>query len=136
METIGQIYHGLASLICSEELKRLGEKYHIVYKRKRRLPICILFWLLVLSASIPAAKGGLMQLVAFFIAVVCQLFATQKALSLTRIAISKMLKTHSWFFFRAVYNRLLERHVAILPQSDSRLLPCSKESFIVNSVYN
>ena len=57
MEIIEQICGDLASLISSEELKRLGEKYHIVYKRKRRLAICIFFWLLVLSASIPAARG-------------------------------------------------------------------------------
>ena len=33
MEIIEQICGDLASLISSEELKRLGEKYHIVYKR-------------------------------------------------------------------------------------------------------
>ena len=74
-----------------------------------------------------------MQLVAFFIAAFCQLFPTQKALSLTRMAISKKLKAHNWFFFRAVYNRLLERYVAILPQSDRRFLSRFKESFIIDS---
>ena len=133
MENIKQIYDDFASLLSNEELRRLGEKYRIVDERVRRLPICIFFWLMVISASIPAARGGLMQLVAFFIAAFCQLFPTQKALSLTRMAISKKLTAHSWFFFRAVYNRLLERYVAMLHQSDRRLLSRFKEAFVVDS---
>ena len=69
-----------------------------------------------------------MQLVTFFIAAFCQLFATQKALSLTRMAISKKLKTRSWLFFRAVYNRLLERWTTDSEFASSRSILTSTQS--------
>jgi hypothetical protein len=74
-----------------------------------------------------------MQLVAFFIASFCQLFPAQKALSLTRMAISKKLKAHSWYFFRAVYNKLLERYVAMLDVDDRRFLSHFKDCFAIDS---
>jgi hypothetical protein len=88
---------------------------------------------MILSACIPDVRGGLMQLVAFFIASLCQLFPAQKALSLTRMAISKKLKAHSWFFFRAVYNRLLERYVAMLDVDDRRFLSHFRDTFAIDS---
>lgn len=74
-----------------------------------------------------------MQLVAFFIASLCQLFPTQKALPLSRMAISKKLKAHSWYFFRAVYNKLLERYVAMLDTGDRRFLSRFRDGFAIDS---
>ncbi len=74
-----------------------------------------------------------MQLVAFFMASFCQLFPAEKAVSLTRMAISKKLKAHNWFFFRAVYNKLLERYVAMLDVDDRRFLSRFKDVFAIDS---
>ena len=133
MENIEQIYDDFTNILSEEELKKLAEKYGIVDKRIRRLPVVTFFWLMILSACIPGVRGGLMQLVAFFIASFCQLFPAQKALSLTRMAISKKLKAHSWFFFRAVYNRLLERYVAMLDVDDRRFLSQFRDAFAIDS---
>ena len=133
MENIKQIYDDFAKILSNEELEKLAEKYDIVDKRIRRLPIRIFFWLMVISACIPAIRGGLMQLVAFFIASFCQLFPGENILSLTRMAISKKLKAHNWFFFRAVYNKLLERYVAILDVGDRCLLSRFKDAFAIDA---
>jgi len=74
-----------------------------------------------------------MQLAAFFIASFCQLFPGENILSLTRMAISKKLKAHNWFFFRAVYNKLLERYVAILGVGDRCLLSRFKDAFAIDA---
>ena len=133
MEKIKQIYDDFTNILSDEELKRLAGKYDIVDKRIRHLPVVTFFWLMILSACIPGVRGGLMQLVAFFIASFCQLFPAQKAVSLTRMAISKKLKAHSWFFFRAVYNRLLERYAAMLDVDDRRFLSHFRDAFAIDS---
>ncbi len=133
MENIEQIYDDFTNILSDEELKRLACKYDIMDKRIRHLPVVTFFWLMILSACIPGVRGGLMQLVAFFIASFYQLFPTQKAVSLTRMAISKKLKAHSWFFFRAVYNRLLERYAAMLDFDDRRFLSHFRDAFAIDS---
>jgi len=122
MKNIGQIYDDFANILSNEELESLAEKYGIVDKRIRRLPIRIFFWLMVLSACIPTSRGGLMQLVAFFIASLCQLFPAVGALSLTRMAISKKLKAHSWYFFRAVDMWLCLMLIIVTSSTISRMV--------------
>ena len=133
MENIEQIYDDFTNILSDEELKKLAEKHGIVDKRIRRLPVVTFFWLMILSACIPGVRGGLMQLVAFFVASFCQIFPAVKAVSLTRMAISKKLKAHNWFFFRAVYNKLLERYVAMLHVDDRRFLSHFKDAFAIDS---
>lgn len=133
MENIEKIYDEFTNILSKDELIKLARKYDIVDKRTRLLPITTFFWLMILSACIPAVRGGLMQLVAFFIASFCLIFPTENALSLTRMAISKKLKTHSWFFFRAVYNKLLERYVAMLDVDDRHFLSRFKDAFAIDS---
>jgi len=133
MANIEQIYDDFTNILSKEELKKLAEKYGIVDKRIRRLPVSTFFWLMILSACIPGVRGGLMHLVAFFIASLCQIFPAQKALSLTRMAISKKLKAHNWFFFRAVYNRLLERYISMLDIDDRRFLSQFRDAFAIDS---
>ena len=133
MENIEQIYDDFTNILSEEELKNLAEEYGIVDKRIRRLPVFTFFWLMILSACTPGVRGGLMHLVAFFIASFCQLFPAGKAVSLTRMAISKKLKAHNWFFFRVVYNRLLERYVAMLDVDDRRFLSHFRDAFAIDS---
>ena len=133
MENIEQIYDDFTNILSEEELKKLAAEYSVVDKRIRRLPVFTFFWLMILSACIPGVRGGLMQLVAFFIASFCRLFPVGKSVSLTRMAISKKLKAHSWFFFRSVYNRLLERYVAMLDVDDRRFLSQFKDAFAIDS---
>ena len=133
MENVEQIYDDFTNILSEEELKRLAEKHGIVDMRIRHLPVSTFFWLMILSASRPGIRGGLMQLVAFFIASFYQLFPAEKAVSLTRMAISKKLKAHSWFFFRAVYNRLLERYIAMLHVDDRRFLSHFRNAFAIDS---
>jgi IS4 transposase len=133
MKNIEQLYDDFANILSNDELESLAAEYGVVDKRIRRLPVRIFFWLMVLSACIPATRGGLMQLVAFFIASLCQLFPTQGVVSLTRMAISKKLKAHYWYFFRAVYNKLLERYVAMLDTGDRRFLSRFRDGFAIDS---
>jgi IS4 transposase len=133
MKDIEQIYDDFANILSNDELESLAAEYGVVDKRIRLLPVRIFFWLMVLSACIPATRGGLMQLVAFFIASLCQLFPTKGAVSLTRMAISKKLKAHHWYFFRAVYNKLLERYVAMLDTGDRRFLSRFRDGFAIDS---
>jgi hypothetical protein len=133
MKNIEQLYDDFANILSNDELESLAAEYGVVDKRIRRLPVRIFFWLMLLSACIPATRGGLMQLVAFFIASLCQLFPTQGVVSLTRMAISKKLKAHYWYFFRAVYNKLLERYVAMLDTGDRRFLSRFRDGFAIDS---
>lgn len=133
MKNIEHIYDDFANILSNDELESLAGEYGVVDKRIRRLPVRIFFWLMVLSACIPATRGGLMQLVAFFIASFCQLFPTEGAVSLTRMAISKKLKVHYWYFFRAVYSKLLERYVAMLDTGDRRFLSRFRDGFAIDS---
>ena len=133
MKNIEQTYDDFANILSNDELESLAGEYGVVDKRIRRLPVRIFFWLMVLSACIPATRGGLMQLVAFFIASFCQLFPTEGAVSLTRMAISKKLKVHYWYFFRAVYSKLLERYVAMLDTGDRHFLSRFRDGFAIDS---
>ena len=49
MENIEQTYDDFTNILSNEELENLAKKYNVVDKRKRRLPVCIFFWLMVLS---------------------------------------------------------------------------------------
>ena len=77
-------------------------------------------WLMVLSA-VSLLFGGLFQLVAFFVGALTQLFPVGQAFSLSKMALSKRMSGTSWFFFRAVYNRLLSSHEKHLPSSQKEL---------------
>jgi len=50
MENIEQIHDDFTNILSKDELIKLAEKYDIVDKRTRLLPITTFFWLMVLSA--------------------------------------------------------------------------------------
>ena len=107
MEAPAHAYREFTALLGEESLYQLALQYGAAHQRERKLPIRIFFWLMVLSAGQPTARGGLFQLVAFFVGSLTQLFSVGQAFSLSKMALSKRMSGTTWFFFRAVYKRLL-----------------------------
>lgn len=133
MKELEQQLDAFCDILSDEKLQQLAEKYDVADKRIRRLPIKLFFWLMILSNTQPKARGCLFQLVAFFIAGLTKLFPTHNAITLSRMAISKKLKGVNWFFFRGVYNALLNRYVAILSADDRKFLSRFRNAFIIDS---
>ena len=67
MEAPAHAYREFTALLGEESLYQLALQYGAAHQRERKLPIRIFFWLMVLSAGQPTARGGLFQLVAFFV---------------------------------------------------------------------
>ncbi len=126
-------YQEFTDLLGEEELHELALKYGAAHQRERKLPIRIFFWLMVLSAGQSTARGGLFQLVAFFVGALTQLFPFGQALSLRKMALSKRMSGTSWFFFRAVYNRLLSSYEKHLPVSEKKFLVRFREAVVFDS---
>ena len=126
-------YHQFTEVFSEKELRRLADQYGAADQRERKLPIRIFFWLMVLSAGQPTARGALFQLVAFFVAALSGLFPTSKAFTLTKMALSHKLKGTDWFFFRAIYNRLLARYKKLIPPSQRKLLEAFNDVFILDA---
>lgn len=133
MEALEQNYQEFTDLLSEEELHELALRYGAAEQRKRKLPIRIFFWLMVLSASQSTVRGGLFQLVAFFVGALTQLFPARQAFSLTKMALSKRMSGTSWFFFRAVYNRLLSRYEKHLPTSQKKSLSRFRKAVVFDS---
>jgi len=133
MEKLEQQLESFCEILSDEQLQQYAEKYDVADKRIRRLPIKVFFWLMVLSNTQPKVRGCLFQLVAFFIAALTKLFPTDDAISLSKMAISRKLKGVNWFFFRGVYNALLNKYVAILSVDDRKLLSKFRNAFIIDA---
>jgi len=126
-------YQQFTEVLSEEELRLLADQYGVVDQRERKLPLRIFFWLMVLSASQPTARGALFQLVAFFVAALSGLFPTAQAFTLTKMALSHKLKKTDWFFFRGIYKRLLARYKKLLPASQRKQLEAFKDVFILDA---
>ena len=133
MEALEHGYREFTDLLREEDLHELALKYGAAEQRERKLPIRIFFWLMVLSAGQSTVRGGLFQLVAFFVGALTQLFPIGQAFSLSKMALSKRISRTSWFFFRAVYNRLLSSYTKHLPASEKKLLIRFREAVIFDS---
>ena len=133
MDTFEAQYHQFTEVLSEEELRRLANQYGVADQRERKLPVRIFFWLMVLSAGQPTARGALFQLVAFFVAALSGLFPTAQAFTLTKMALSHKLKGTDWFFFRGIYTRLLARYKQLIPPSQRTQLDAFKETFILDS---
>ena len=133
MEALEHDYQEFAELLTQEELYDLALPYGAAEKRDRKLPIRIFFWLMILSAGQPTVRGGLFQLAAFFVAALTQLFPLHQAITLTKMALSTRMSGTSWFFFRAVYNRLLWRYQKDLPTSQRNLFSRFREAFALGA---
>jgi len=132
MELVQEHYQAFAQVLSDDELKRLATEHGVIDRRERRLPIRIFFWLMVLSASQPGARGGLFQLAAFFVAAMTKLFPLQHAIRLSKMALSKKLKATTWHFFHAVYQMLLTRYEKLLPTSTRHLLDRFTEAYAID----
>ena len=132
MDTLEDQYQQYTEVISEEELRRLAGESWVVEQRARRLPLRILFWLIVLSAGQPTVRGARFQLVAFFVASLSGLFPMAQTLTLTKMALSHKLKDTNWFFLRGVYNRLLVRYRELLPPSKRRLVEAFQDTFILD----
>lgn len=133
MDALEEEYRQFTDILSEEELGRLAERYQTADQRERKLPIRVFFWLMVLSAGQPTARGALFQLVAFFVGALSSLFPASEAVTLTKMALSLKLAGTDWYFFRGVYNRLLEVYKTILPPSKVEWLSHFKEVFIVDA---
>lgn len=133
MEALEHNYQEFTELLTEKELHELAVQYGAAHQRARKLPIRIFFWLMVLSASQPTTRGSLFQLAAFFIGALTRLFPLPQAFSLTKMALSKRLSGTSWYFFRAVYIRLLERYRAYLPTTEQQILARFGQAFALDS---
>ena len=96
MDAIEEKYDQFTDILSEEELKRLSERYQTADQRERKLPIRVFFWMMVLSAGQPKARGALFQMVAFFVGALSGLFALKGVLTLTRMALSLKLKQTDW----------------------------------------
>ena len=74
MEAIEEKYDQFTDIHSEEELGRQAERYQTADQRERKLPIRIFFWLMVLSAGQPKARGALFQMVASFVGALSGLF--------------------------------------------------------------
>ena len=133
MDTFEAQYHQFTEVLSEVELRRLADQYGVADQRERKLPIRLFFWLMVLSAGQPTARGALFQLVAFFVAALSGLFPTAKTFTLTKMALSHKLKGTDWFFFRAIFNRLLARYKKLIPPSQRKLLEAFNDVFLLDA---
>ena len=133
INTLQTQYQQITEILTEKELVALAKKYGAQDQRKRKVPIRIFFWLMVLSASQPTVRGALFQLVAFFVSALSVLFPTTEAITLSKMALSLKLKQTNWYFFRAVYNRLLARYKQLLPPSQHRWLKHFRDAFILDA---
>ena len=133
MESFEDQYEQFTEVLSEEELRRFAEEYGVADQRERKLPLRIFFWLVVLSAGQPTVRGGLLQLVAFFVAALSGLFPMAQTVTLTKMALSLKLKETDWFFFRAVYNRLLARYKKLLPPCQRKSLDAFRDVFILDA---
>jgi hypothetical protein len=133
METPTDQYQAFTEVFSEEELQHLASEYGVADQRERKLPLRIFFWLMVLSAGQPTARGALFRLVAFFVASLSGLFPRAQVVTLTKMALSLKLKHTDWFFFRGVYQRLLARYRSLLPPSERTRLEAFKEVFLLDA---
>ena len=92
------------------------------------------FWLMVLSAVEPSARGCLLQLIGFFLGVIVIFPALQAKVGgkLSKTAVSHRLNDTSWYLFRGVYNHLLARYKHILGATELQFLGSFKDAFAVD----
>ncbi len=131
---VQESYTSFSDILSDAELDTLFKKYKIEDIRKRKLSVHHFFWLIILSASEPAARGCILQLIGFFLGAII-LFPSQKAKigdKLSKTAVSKRLNNVSWYLFRGVYNHLLAKYRYILGATDLQFLGQFKDAFAID----
>lgn len=112
----------------------LFEKYGIKDIRERKLSVYHFFWLMILSAVEPSARGCLLQLIGFFLGIIVIIPALQAKVGgkLSKTAVSNRLNDVSWSLFRGVYNHLLTKYQHILGVTELQFLGSFKDAFAVD----
>ena len=119
-------------ILSDEELDTFFIKYGAQDQRKRKLFVRCFFWLMVFSSGQPANRGSLLQLIGFFLGAAFILFPDKNITTLSKMAVSKRLRSVSWYLFRGVYNHLLSRHTHRLNAQDNKFLNKFDEAFSVD----
>lgn len=119
-------------ILSDEELEGLFAKYNVKDERKRKLWVRWFFWLMVFSADEPSRRGSLLQLIGFFLGAIALLYPERMLTSLSKEAVSKRLKSVSWYLFRGVYIHLLNKYKELLDVEEMRFLGQFKEAFAID----
>ena len=131
-QTSEETYKRFQDILSDAELQAIFDKYGVKDERERKLPVRCFFWLMVLSASQPAARGCILTLIGFFIGALASLFPSKEAITLSKNAVSKRLIGVSWYLFRGVYTHLLEKYRAIMRAKEVRFLHQFKDAFVID----
>ena len=121
-------------ILSDAELDTLFKKYGVADIRERKLSVYHFFWLIILSASDPTARGRILQLIGFFLGTIA-LFPDRKAKvgnTLSKTTVSKRLNNVPWYLFRGVYNHLLAKYRYILGATDLQFLGQFKDAFAID----
>jgi len=127
-------YKSFQEILTETELAALFEKYGLKDIRERKLSVYHFFWLMILSAVEPSARGSILQLIGFFLGIIV-IFPNLQAKvggKLSKMAVSKRLNKVSWYLFRGVYNHLLSRYRYILGATDLQFLGRFKDAFAID----
>jgi hypothetical protein len=126
-----QQYQTFRDILSDQDLQALFSKHGIEDVRQRKLPVRHFLWLMVLSATQPAARGSLLQLIGFFLGTL-PLIAGKPVKKLSKTALSKRLGGVSWYLFRGVYNHLLEKYKNLLNFKELQILSQFKDAFAID----
>ena len=130
-QSMEQQYDTFQDILSDHELQALFDKYGIEDIRQRKLTVRHFFWLMVLSATQPAARGSLLQLIGFFLGTL-PIIGSNPVKKLTKTALSKRLGGVSWYLFRGVYNHLLDKYKVLLDYKDLKILSQFKDAFAID----
>ena len=114
-----------------EDLERLLKKYGLDSSRDRKLSIYNFFWLMVLSAGDPSRRGTLLNIISFFLGSIA-LLTTITVGSISKSAVSQRLSGTTWYFFRGVYNHLLDKYKNLLSCETQGLLKKFKDILAID----
>ena len=134
LETTAALQHRYSTfqdILSDDELQFLFDRYDIQDERQRKLTVRVFFWLMVLSATQPAVRGSLLQLIGFFLGSL-PIIAGQPVKSLSKTALSKRLGSVSWYLFRGVYQHLLDKYKTLLGYQEAQLLQQFKDAFAID----
>ena len=112
----------------------LFEKYGVKDIRERKLSVYHFFWLMLLSAVEPSARGSLLQLIGFFLGIIVIFPELQARVGgkLSKTAVSHRLNDVSWYLFRGVYNQLLTKYKHMLGATEVQFLGSFKDALAVD----
>jgi hypothetical protein len=127
-------YESFQEILSEADLENLFEKHGIKDIRERKLSVRHFFWLIILSAAEPSARGCLVQLISFFLGAIVIFPGLQAKVGgqLSKTTVSKRLNNVSWYLFRGVYKHLLDKYKDLLGATEVQFLGHFKDAFAVD----